>query len=62
MNGARLIIKQEKGYFISEARCCNNIVNALSIVFFNYHFILKTIKKCIGHIQLISFYGFSIVH
>lgn len=62
MNGARLIIKQEKSYFISEARCCNNIVNALSIVFLNYYFILKTNKKCIGHIQLISLYGFSIVH
>ena len=47
----RLIIKRKKGHFISEARFCNNIVKALSIVFC---FTLKTNKKCSGRIQLIS--------
>lgn len=46
-----LIIKRKEGYFIFEARCCNNIVRALSIVFY---FTLKTNEKCSGRIQLIS--------
>ena len=53
-----LIIKRKEGYFIFEARCCNNIVRALSIVFY---FILKTNKKCSCRIQLISIKRFSIV-
>ena len=46
-----LIIKQVKHYLISEVRCYDNIVRALSINFC----ILKTSKKCVSCIQPISF-------
>ena len=48
VNDRRLIVKQVKRYSISEARCYNNVVSAVSIFFF----ILKMNKKCISCIQL----------
>ena len=36
VNGRRLIVKQVKRYSISEARCYNNVVSAVSIFFFHF--------------------------